>query len=63
MLDRSLGSVVILGVLEGSAHGGGGGRLGPGPGQKRGGAGGCHSDLKHLLTLDQSEEGPDAVQR
>lgn len=55
---------MVLGVLEGSAHGGGGGgRLGPGPGQKRGGAGGCHSDLKHLLTLDQSEEGPDAVQR
>lgn len=55
---------MVLGVLEGSAHGGGGGsgRLGPGPSQKRGGAGGCHSDLKHLLTLDQSEEGPDTVQ-
>lgn len=53
---------MALGVLEGSAHSGSG-RLGPGPHQKRGGAGGCHSDLEHLLTLDQSQQGPDAVQR
>lgn len=53
---------MALGVLESSAHGGSG-RLGPGPHQKRGGAGGCHSDLEHLLTLDQSQQGPDAVQR
>lgn len=53
---------MALGVLEGSANGGSG-RLGPGPGQKWGGAGGCHRDLEHLLTLDQSQQGPDPVQR
>lgn len=51
----SPGSVVPLGVLEGSV-------LGPGPSQHRGRAGGRHGDLEHLLALYQSQEGPQAVQ-
>lgn len=55
------GSVVARGMLEGSVHSHRS-RLGPGSGQQGGSAAGGQGAPEQRLSLDQSQEGPEAVE-